>query len=66
VTRATLKKGKHLIGANLQFQTVGSLRSWREAWWHAGRHGASEELRVLQPDLKAAGRESDTGLGLNI
>jgi hypothetical protein len=35
-------KGKHLIGTGLQVQRFSSLSSWREAWWHAGRHGAGE------------------------
>ena len=36
-----------------------------EAWQHAGRHGAGEELRVLLLDLQAAGRKSDTETGLS-
>jgi|UPI00001F6546 hypothetical protein len=32
-------KGKHLIGAGLQFQRFSPLSSWREAWQHAGRQG---------------------------
>ena len=35
-------KGKHLIGAGLQFQRFSPLLSWQEAWQHAGRHGAGE------------------------
>ena len=35
-------KGKHFIGAGLQFQRSRSLLSWWEAWLHAGRHGAGE------------------------
>jgi hypothetical protein len=38
-------KGKHLIEAGLQFWRFSPLSSWQEAWRHAGRHGASEELR---------------------
>jgi hypothetical protein len=32
-------KGKHLIGAGLQFQRFGPLSSWWEAWQHSHRHG---------------------------
>ena len=35
-------KGKHLIGAGLQFQRFSSLSSWWEAWQDKGRHGAGE------------------------
>jgi hypothetical protein len=34
-------KGKHLIGAGLQFQRFSPL-SCQEAWWHTGRHNAGE------------------------
>ena len=45
-------KGKHLVGAGLQFQRFRPLSSWWEAWQHAGRHGArgaegSEEETVV-------------------
>jgi hypothetical protein len=33
-------KGKHLIGAGLQFQSFSPLSSWQEAWQHANRLGA--------------------------
>ena len=33
---------KHLIWAGLEFQKFNSLSSWKETWWHAGRHGAGE------------------------
>ena len=35
-------KGKHLIGAGLQFQRYRPLSSWQEAWQQAGKHGAEE------------------------
>lgn len=35
-------KGKHLVGAGLQFQGVSLLSSCEEACEHAGRHGAGE------------------------
>ena len=33
-------KGKHLIGADLQFQRFSPLSSRWEAWQHAGKHGS--------------------------
>jgi hypothetical protein len=33
-------KQQHLIGAGLQVQRFSPLSSWKEAWQHAGRHGA--------------------------
>jgi hypothetical protein len=33
-------KGKHLVGASLQFQRFSPLPSGQEMWWHTGRHGA--------------------------
>jgi len=33
-------KGKHLIGAGLQFQKFSPESSWQEAWQRAGRHSA--------------------------
>jgi hypothetical protein len=41
--RANSYKGKHLIGAGLQFQRVSPLASWLVVWWHTARHGAGEE-----------------------
>ena len=35
-------KGKHLIGAGLQFQRFSPLSSWQATWQCAGRHGAGE------------------------
>jgi hypothetical protein len=35
-------KGKHLIGACLQFQTFSPLLSWWEAWQYTGRHSVEE------------------------
>jgi hypothetical protein len=35
-------KGKHLIGAGLQFQRFSPLTSCQEAWWQAGRCGAGD------------------------
>lgn len=32
-------KEQHLIGAGLQILRFSPLSSWREAWWHLGRHG---------------------------
>ncbi|EDL18459.1 mCG1033067, partial [Mus musculus] len=37
----TSYKGKHLIGAALQFQRFSPLLSWQETWQHAGGHGAA-------------------------
>jgi hypothetical protein len=37
-------KGRHLIGASLQFQRFSSLLSWQEAWWPTDRHWAREVL----------------------
>ena len=34
-------KGKHLMGAGLQFQTFRTLSSQQEAWWHVDRRGAA-------------------------
>jgi hypothetical protein len=50
-------KGKHLIGAGLEFQRFSALSSWQEdvAWQHPCRHGMLEnELRVLHFELKVA------------
>ena len=33
-------KGKHLVGAGLQFQRLSPLSSWWKAWQPAGSHGA--------------------------
>lgn len=33
-------KGKHVLGAGLQFQRFSPLSSWWEAWQCAGRYGA--------------------------
>jgi hypothetical protein len=49
-------KGKHLIGAGLQFQRFSPLSLYQEAWWHVGRHGAGV-MRILHLDPQAAGRE---------
>jgi len=49
-------KRKHLIGAVLQFQRFSPLSPWQEAWQHAGRYGAQEELRAPLPNLQVAGR----------
>jgi hypothetical protein len=35
-------KGKHLIGAVLQFHQFSPLSSWQEAWRCVDRHGAGE------------------------
>ena len=35
-------KEQHLIGAGLQFQRLGPLLSWWQAWECPGRHGAGE------------------------
>lgn len=42
-------KGKHFIGAGIQFQSFSALSLWQEAGWHAGRPGAraAEELNNL-------------------
>ena len=59
-------KGKHFIGAGLQFRRLVHCH-------HERKHGAiqaemvlEKELRVLHPDLTEAGRERDTGSGLSI
>jgi hypothetical protein len=36
-------KGKHLIGAGLQFQRFSPLLSWWEARQRAGKHGSGEK-----------------------
>ena len=33
-------KGKHSIGAGLQFKRFSLLSSWKEGWQHPGRYGA--------------------------
>jgi hypothetical protein len=35
-------KEQRVIGAGLQFQRFSPLRSSKEAWQHAGRHGTGE------------------------
>jgi hypothetical protein len=35
-------KGKHLIGAGLQFLRFSPFLPWQETWQHVGRHGAGE------------------------
>jgi hypothetical protein len=37
-------RGKHLIGAGLQFQGFSPLSSWWDTWQHAGRHGAGRAV----------------------
>ena len=59
MTMATLIKESWL----LQFRELVHYYHDRK---HADRHGAGEGAeRVLHPDQQAAGRESDTGPGLN-
>jgi hypothetical protein len=58
-------KGKHFIGAGLQFQRSGSLSSWQEAWQHADNVVLEKELRILHPDQQAAG-ECNTDRALSI
>lgn len=58
-------KGKHLVGAGLQFYRFSPLLSWWEAQQRAGGHGSGEELRVLHFDLQAAG-DCHTRRGLSI
>ena len=48
-------KGKRLDGAGLQFQRFHPLSSWREAWQHAGRHGAGEGAESPISDPQEAG-----------
>ena len=41
-------KGKHFIGAGLQFERLSTLSSWWEAWQLTGRYGAwNWELYIL-------------------
>jgi hypothetical protein len=40
-------KGKHLIGAGLQFLRFNPLSSEQEAWQHTGRHDAGRAKRNL-------------------
>jgi hypothetical protein len=49
-------KGKHLIGAGLQFQGYSPLSSWQKIWQHAGRSEAGRVESSLHFDLKAARR----------
>ena len=56
-------KGKHLIGAGLQFQRLSPFSSWQKAWL------LEKELRVLHLDLQTARRRLDvfhTGGSLSI
>jgi hypothetical protein len=53
-------KGKHLIGAGLQFQRFSPLSFWWGAWQQAGKLGA-EELRALNIYSQAAGDYSTLG-----
>jgi hypothetical protein len=46
-------KGRHLIGAGLQFQRFDPLSSWWEAW-QPEADMVLEEPRVLYLDLKVA------------
>jgi hypothetical protein len=64
--RGNSSKGKHLIGASLQFRGLVH-------YHHGGKHGGmqadtvlEEQLRVLHLDQQAAGRECHTGIGLSI
>jgi hypothetical protein len=60
-------KGKHFIGACLQFQRFSLLSSWQEAWQCAGRKTWCEkELRVLCIDPKAARRGTLCHLGWSL
>jgi hypothetical protein len=54
-------KGKHLIGAGLQFQRFNPLALCWEAW-HAVGMVLEKELRVLHPDTQIA--EEIVTLGL--
>lgn len=44
-------------------QRVNPLSPWQEAWWHTGRHGDGERLRVINLDPEAT-EESSESLGL--
>jgi hypothetical protein len=56
-------KEKYLVGIHLYIvQRFGPL-SWREAWWHTGRHGAGEIAESFTS--RSAGRERKTEPGLN-
>lgn len=56
-------KGKHLLGAGLQFQKLNPWSSWQEVLWHAGRHGAGEEVAESSTSWSAGSRKKKT-LGL--
>jgi hypothetical protein len=57
-------KGKHLFGDWLTVQRFSPLSSWREAWWHAGRHGA--EVVVESSTSRSEGsRKRKMTLGLD-
>jgi len=57
---ATLYKGKHLIGAGLQFERFRSLLSWMEAWWPVGRYVAGERAESSTPG--SSGNREKAGL----
>jgi hypothetical protein len=61
-------KGKHLIGAGLQFQRFSPLSSWQEAWQDAGRHGAEEEAESSTSGSKDSPKKTClyTGQSLSI
>jgi hypothetical protein len=56
MTKATLNKGKHLIGSGLQFQRFSPLSSWWEIW--QADVLLEKELRVLHLYPQAAEGDS--------
>jgi hypothetical protein len=54
---------KHLIGTGLHFQRFSPL-SWKETWWHAGRHGTGEVTENSKSGSTSV--KSDTRAGLSI
>jgi hypothetical protein len=58
MTMATLIKENISLELSFTVQRFSPLSSWWEAWRHAGRRGAGEELRALHLDWHTAGGAS--------
>ena len=50
-------KGKHLIGADVEFRGLFLYQHDEKAWQHTYRVGDEEDLSFLNLDLQAAGSE---------
>jgi hypothetical protein len=55
-------KGKHFIGAGLQFHRLSPLSSWWVAWQHAGRYGAGEGADSFSSVSKSNRKRETLGL----